>query len=205
MATLTLRPSADSSLGHTCSSGSVGYALIDDSSADGDSTYIYQSLTSRTSSTKQSIFTFPEISVIGIPSSVKLVISAKDSDSNVTSALTANLQQAGVTVASISQSSLSTSYTEYSGTGELSSFDALTLQLVTTGHKSSTKDDDGYIRITQVYAEVTYTNVDDYGLYLKQSGAWTKVKGIYKKSGGIWTLQSSASDLSADINYVKMN
>jgi hypothetical protein len=41
MATLTLRPSADSSLGHTCSSGSAGYALIDDSSADGDSTYIY--------------------------------------------------------------------------------------------------------------------------------------------------------------------
>lgn len=205
MATLTLRPSADSSLGHTCSSGSAGYALIDDSSADGDSTYIYQSLTSRTSSTHQSVFTFPEISVIGIPSSVKLVVSAKDSDDNVTSSLTANLQQAGVTVASISQSSLSTSYTVYSGTGTLSSFDALTLQLVTTGKKSSTKDDDGYIRITQAYVEITYTEVGDYGLYLKQSGTWTKVKGVYKKSAGIWTLQASASDLSTDTNYVKMN
>ena len=42
MATLILRPINDRSLKHSCSSGSSGYAMISESSADDDSTYIYQ-------------------------------------------------------------------------------------------------------------------------------------------------------------------
>ena len=45
MATLILRPINDRSLKHSCSSGSSGYAMISESSADDDSTYIYQSVT----------------------------------------------------------------------------------------------------------------------------------------------------------------
>ena len=40
MATLILRPVSDESLNHSCNSGSSGYSLISDSSADDDYTYI---------------------------------------------------------------------------------------------------------------------------------------------------------------------
>jgi len=38
--TITFRPSADVSLNHTCSTGSAGYSLIADATADDNSTYI---------------------------------------------------------------------------------------------------------------------------------------------------------------------
>ena len=40
MASLILRPTSDISLGHTCSSGSSGYAMLDEETADDGSTYI---------------------------------------------------------------------------------------------------------------------------------------------------------------------
>ena len=57
MATLILRPISDRSLKHSCSSGSSGYAMISESSADDDSTYVYQTVSSRTSNSETSSFT----------------------------------------------------------------------------------------------------------------------------------------------------
>lgn len=50
MATLILRPISDRSLKHSCSSGSSGYAMISESTADDDSTYVYQTVSRSTSS-----------------------------------------------------------------------------------------------------------------------------------------------------------
>ena len=57
MATLILRPVSDESLNHSCNSGSSGYSLISESSADDDSTYIYQKVSSTSSASVTSSFT----------------------------------------------------------------------------------------------------------------------------------------------------
>ena len=57
MATLILRPVRDESIGHSYSSGDVGYAMISESSADDDSTYIYQTVSSTSSASVTSSFT----------------------------------------------------------------------------------------------------------------------------------------------------
>lgn len=53
--TLTIYPIQDVTLNHSCSSGSTGYNLINNATSDSDSSYIYQSV-STSSSTKISTF-----------------------------------------------------------------------------------------------------------------------------------------------------
>lgn len=90
MATLILRPASDSSLRHSCSSGSSGYSLINESTSDSDSTYIYQTISSTSSETMNSTFGLSESSLSNIKvTSAKIVMVAKDSDSNVTSSASA--------------------------------------------------------------------------------------------------------------------
>jgi hypothetical protein len=55
-----LRPSADKgTLGHTCSTGSSGYSLINEEAHDSDNGYVYHRC-SYTSSSKSSTFLFGE-------------------------------------------------------------------------------------------------------------------------------------------------
>lgn len=72
-----LRPTADISLGHTCSTGSSGYAMIDEEEADDASTYIGQSTSSTSTVTKTSKFKLTgEVPSLldGVIESAKLVI-----------------------------------------------------------------------------------------------------------------------------------
>lgn len=159
MASVILRPISDSSIGHSKSSGSNGYALINEATSDGDGTYIYQSLTSTSSSTVTSTF---GLDTSAIPTGVKInsisvSVTARDSDSNVSSSVTANVKRNGTTIATASNSELGTSYAAYTGSGTTSSVGSLTLEISTTGKKSASKDDDGYIRVTQAFITVDYT------------------------------------------------
>ena len=219
MATLTLRPVSDTLLQHTCSSGSNGYSMISETSSDGDSTYIYQSLTSTTSSSLSSTFS------LGKPFSTskynvtaaRLHFYARDSDNNVTSSASVAFDINGSGAYTVSASSLSTSYADYNSTnsnfvtainellnnGETPTINAT---LKTTGQKFSGNKSDGYIRVTQIYIELDYEEkVDEnVSIYIKENGTWNKYDEVYKKVDGVWVLQSDLlSVFDTDIKYIK--
>ena len=212
MATLILRPINDRSLKHSCSSGSSGYAMISESSADDDSTYIYQSVTDRISTSKTSSFTLGGTMPSGRFKITKATLYVRGRS-------TGEYTYSGTYKLSIDSSassmSLSTSYQTSSSTGVATSlinntytssnFPSLSVAITTTGKKSSTKDDDFQIRVTQVYLQLEYEEIVE-DIYIKENGNWNKYSAVYKKENGIWVLQSNlASIFDANTNYVRGN
>ena len=212
MATLILRPISDRSLKHSCSSGSNGYAMISESSADDDSTYVYQTVSSRTSTSETSSFTLGGTMPSGRFKITKATLYVRGRS-------TGEYTYSGTYKLSIDSSassmSLSTSYQTSSSTGVATSlinntytssnFPSLSVTITTTGKKSSTKDDDFQIRVTQVYLELEYKEVVE-DIYIKENGNWNKYSAVYKKENGIWVLQSNlASIFDANTNYVRGN
>lgn len=196
MATLILRPVSDESLGHRCSSGSSGYAMISESSSDDDSTYIYQTVSSTSSASVTSSFTLGGTMPSGSfkITGATLYVRGKSS---------ANYTYSGTYQLSIDSSassmSLSTSYQTSSNTRVAtnlinntytsSNFPSLSVTIVTTGRKSQSKDSSFQIRITQVYLELKYEEIveEPSAYYTKINGSWKKIITIYKKIDGVWT------------------
>ena len=212
MATLILRPISDRSLRHSCSSGSSGYAMISESSADDDSTYIYQSVTDRTSTSETSSFTLGGTMPSGRFKITKATLYVRGRS-------TGEYTYSGTYKLSIDSSassmSLSTSYQTSSSTGVATSlinntytssnFPSLSVAITTTGKKSSTKDDDFQIRVTQVYLQLEYEEIVE-DIYIKENGNWNKYSAVYKKENGIWVLQSNLTSIfDANTNYVRGN
>ena len=213
MATFILRPSSEPSRAHSCSSGSNGYALISESTADDDSTYIYQDVTGTSDATKASTFNLSGT----LPSGSFKVTGAT---LYVRARSTGSGSYSGTYKLSIDSSnsnmSLGTSYQTSSNTGAAASlknntytssdFPSLSVGVTTVGKKSQSKDDNYQIRITQVYLEVTYEPVETNALYIKQNGSWVKYSQAYKKVNGAWVLQSDLTSVfSQNTNYVKGN
>jgi hypothetical protein len=215
MATLILRPSNDESLGHSCSSGSSGYAMISESSADDDSTYIYQSISGTSSASATSKFkltgTMPSGSfkITG----AKLYVRGRSSGSGTYS----GTYKLSIDTSS-SNLSLSTSYQNSSNTSAASSlinntytssnFPSISVEITTKGNKSSSKDSNFNIRITQAYLELTYEEIveETDALYIKQNNSWVKYSQVYKKINGSWVLQSDLTSVfNQNTNYVKGN
>lgn len=113
--TLRIYPIQDITLHHTCNNGSTGYNLINNVTSDGDSSYIYQSVTT-TSSTKTSTFKCGDNSVtskiylISIESTVvcRNYTSYKNNVS-FTSSVTTGVSINGGTVKTASQHSMNQS------------------------------------------------------------------------------------------------
>ena len=157
MATLILRPVSDKSLNHSCNSGSSGYSLISESSADDDSTYIYQTVSSTSSASATSSFTLGGT----IPSGSFKITGAT---LYVRGRSSANYTYSGTYQLSIDSSassmSLSTSYQTSSNTGVATSlinntytslnFPSLSVTITTAGKKSSSKNSNFQIRVTQI-------------------------------------------------------
>ena len=169
MASVILRPSSDIQLGHQCSTGSNGYALINEETCDDDGTYIYKAITSTSEAQTFSKFGFDTSS---IPADAKInsitwTYTSRDSDDKISSGSYAILTRNGTAIqhAQISgpSSGLSTTYVTkvYKSTEALDSLGELVLQLSSGGSKASSKDDDGYVRITQAYIEIDYTEVSN--------------------------------------------
>lgn len=59
------------------------------------------------------------------------------------------------------------------------------------GSKDSSKNDNFQNRITQVYLEVTYEDIetDSAPLYVKRDGAYARAAKVYKKVDGVWVQQ----------------
>lgn len=222
MATVILRPTVDDSLKHLCSSGSSGYAMLSEVSADGDSTYVYQSISGTSSETAGSRFKCGGAGVGKIKiSSVTLTVNAKTTKGNtsdtakITYWLTSNTTAAG----GVGQSVLTTSYSDFTKTYSDSdlniadkvfdSFDAANFlaSVLTAGAKNSKKNDDFQNRVTQIYLTVEYTPVSDTtttGIYLKQNGAYTQAQAAYKKVNGVWTTtDKTAIDTTKNYRLIK--
>ena len=215
MATLILRPVSDESLNHSCNSGSSGYSLISESSADDDSTYIYQTVSSTSSASVTSSFALGGTMPSGLFKITGATLYVRGRSS-------ANYTYSGTYQLSIDSSassmSLSTSYQTSSNTGVATSlinntytslnFPSLSVTITTAGNKSSSKNSNFQIRITQIYLELEYEEIvgDNSIIYIKESGNWNNYSAVYKKENGVWALQSDlVSIFGTNINYVKGN
>ena len=215
MATLILRPVSDESLGHRCSSGSSGYAMISESSSDDDSTYIYQTVSSTSSASVTSSFTLGGTMPSGSfkITGATLYIRGKSSTNHTYS----GTYQLSID-SSASSMSLSTSYQTSSNTRVAtnlinntytsSNFPSLSVTITTAGNTSSIKNSNFQIRITQIYLELEYEEIveDNSIIYIKESGNWNKYSTVYKKENGVWVIQSDlVSIFDTNTNYVKGN
>ena len=214
MATLILRPARDESIGHAYSSGDIGYAMISESSADDDSTYIYQTVSSTSSASVTSSFTLGGTMPSGSFKITGATLYVRGRSS-------ANYTYSGTYKLSIDSSassmSLSTSYqTSSSGvatslinnTYTSSNFPSLSVTITTAGKKSSSKNSNFQIRVTQIYLELEYEEIieDNSIIYIKESGNWNNYSAVYKKENGVWAIQSDlVSIFDTNINYVKGN
>lgn len=211
MATIILRPVSDISLGHTCSSGSSGYALINESTADDDATYIYQSISSTSSSSKTSSFKISGSSSKKIKiTSAKVVVRACHNTSKSSDIRSLNFKFGiGGKTSSAKTVTLGTSFANTTQTYTASdlgitntvydSFDAanINISLTSSGALDRSKNSSFQIRITQVYVEITYDEIVDTGtgLYIKNNNQYSEVKAVYKKINGTYVKQTNISSL----------
>lgn len=211
MATLILRPVSDESLNHSCNSGSSGYSLISESSADDDSTYIYQTVSSTSSASVTSSFTLGGTMPSGLFKITGATLYVRGRSS-------ADYTYSGTYQLSIDSSassmSLSTSYQTSSNTGVATSlinntytssnFPPLSVTITTAGKKSQNKNSSFQIRITQIYLELEYEEIieDSSAYYVKVDGRWRKVLTAYRKVNGAWEEFDYTYDDSLQLKYL---
>lgn len=221
MATIVLRPVSDVNIGHSLSSGQNAYSLVNESTQDGDSTYIYQYIQSTSSSTATSTFNVGGFDSTKINVTKCMLYLTAKSTSGSNSKINVVINANGTTM-SAGASTLSSSYTVKSMncTSVLDSINSqlssgkipnISLQIQTSGQKQSSKDDSFQIRLTQVYLEITYDIIDDggeerTGLYVKSYERYVPVKAVWKKINNEYVKQTDLSALlSTNIRYIKLN
>lgn len=176
--TLTFIPNADISLNHSRSSGSYGYSLL--TSEDDDSTYIYQTLSSTSSTSMTSVFTlgvsgtmpdsYIQITAARLYSRAR--IGANDESGSYHCYFAAGTTAGGSDTNASTYQSLSSSYSTANSTSSTlvdsinslitkDEFPTLSVKVTTTGTKSSSKNaSNGFVRVTQVYLELDYEEVE---------------------------------------------
>lgn len=175
--TLIFRPSADVSVNHTRSSGSTGYSLIADVNADDNSTYISQTLSSTSSTSMSSTFTLTSSNELPPYNykitAVRLYSRAMGASNNGSGSyacyFAAGTAAGGSSNNAATSGNTTSSYTTLnSESSELltainneleltQEFPVISVKVTTTGTKSSDKNaSNGYIRVTQIYAEFDY-------------------------------------------------
>lgn len=211
MATLILRPVSDESLNHSCNSGTSGYSLISESSADDDSTYVYQTVSSTSSASVTSSFTLGGTMPNGSFKITRATLYVRGRSS-------ADYTYSGTYQLSIDSSassmSLSTSYQTSSSTGVATSlinntytssnFPSLSVTITTAGKKSQNKNSNFQIRVTQIYLELEYEEIieDPSAYYVKVDGRWRKVLTAYRKVNGVWEEFDYTYDDSLQLKYL---
>lgn len=174
MATLILRPSRDLSVEHDKSTGSNGYSLISESTADGDSTYISgkNSGNSYTSHTSKFVVSGTKPSGAFRITGITATINAKhDGDSANNGYAKVNAKVTMLNGSGLSQQSseqdVNTSYADRTFTFipstlgvanvDLVSLDNLfSLEVITRSKPKSTSYKNYNVRVTQAYITITY-------------------------------------------------
>lgn len=168
MATVTLRPAADSSLSHSTSSSSSGYLLINDVTADDNTSYIYQSITSTSNRSVTSSFTLNQQSLLNLNiEAITFYVRAMCTESSGQTAKIA-FTCAGKTKSGTTLSNSYSTYTLILSASDLGltstingkvNLNPITFSITTTGSKGSSKRDDFDIRVTQAYLVIRYTPI----------------------------------------------
>lgn len=191
--TVILRPTSDGSIAHTLSAGTNGYLLVNETTSDGDSSYIYQTLNSTSTASKSSNFVFAH----NIPSGAKIKsitmhVLARNAGNGETANLSGSVVINGTTYQVISNTTLSSSYTDKNGTASTDVIaGVISATITSSGSMSSSKGASaGYARITQVYIEVTYEEPEP-KLFIQVNARPQQVQKVLKKINGSWVVQSS--------------
>jgi len=174
MPTVILRPSHDITLNHDTSSGSNGYSLVNESTADGDSTYISGKNSGNSYKAHRSSFSvsgaIPKTAVR--VTGISVTINARhdgDSANNGYAKVRAKIAMtngSGLSQES-SEQNVTTSYANYSFSFSTSTLgldatdvpsleNLFTVELVTNSKPKSTSYKNYSVRITQAYVTVTY-------------------------------------------------
>ena len=168
MAVVNLRPIGDITLEHKCSSGSNGYTLINEVTCDNDGTYIYQNFTSTSTSTATSSFHLEDSPKNILISNAQICFQRRNTTSNSNKVIFSVVLKQGNTV--LFSDSFSASPTRDYGQNNphfedqlsgVTSLSDLSLEITTSGSKSSSKNDDFQIRISQVYVHLVYTEASN--------------------------------------------
>jgi hypothetical protein len=168
MAVVNLRPIGDITLEHKCSSGSNGYALINEVTCDNDGTYIYQDFTSTSTSTATSSFHLEDSPKNILISNAQICFKRRNTTANSNKVtFSVVLKQRNTTLFSGSFSASSTDdYSQNAPHFEdqlsgITSLSDLSLEITTSSSKSASKNDDFQIRISQVYVHLVYTEASN--------------------------------------------
>ena len=220
--TLILRPSADKSCQHKASSGSACFAMLRESPADDDSTYIYQKIDSTAEQTAASTITLSGKALLGkvTVKSVTLFHRARISRNGEIAECKCTFSVPGGPTLGITTGNLSSGYSNAS-VKNITMVDALNQHIAqggelptelecvisTKGYKESSKSTNGYIRITQIYAMIDYEVEVRDTFYLFIGGAWKKLSGttVWKKQNGIWVQEDSKKLFKPGVKYRKGN
>ena len=168
MAVVNLRPIGDITLEHKCSSGSNGYTLINEVTCDNDGTYIYQNFTSTSTSTATSSFHLEDSPKNISISNAQICFQRRNTTSKSNNVIFSVVLKQGNTV--LFSDSFSASPTKDYGQNNphfedqlsgVTSLSDLSLEITTSGSKSSSKNDDFQIRISQVYVHLVYTEASN--------------------------------------------
>ena len=173
--------------------------MVNETVADNDSTYIYQTISNTSSEYLDSRFVFgSDGSYTGkfTVNSVTLTVTARTTTRHNKDVSHISYWVAGGT----QQSDVTKDYTSFSisySAAELgiaanqvyNSFDEGDFEATvqTAGLKSDDKNDDFQIRVTQLYLTIDYNPLPSY-LYIKYDDAWRPC-APYKKINGVWTQQ----------------
>ena len=175
--TLIFRPSQDVNVAHSLNTGSEAYRLLAERTADDNSTYIYQTLSSTSSTSVSSVFVFTvdgslpfyDYKITAVRLYARGVIGNNGETGSAVCYFAAGSMSGGSSTDASVSGDLSTSYATGSATSDSlvsdinnyietnREFPIISAKVTTTGTKSSSKNaSDGYIRITQIYAEFDY-------------------------------------------------
>ena len=168
---LILRPVSDTTLGHTCSSGTSGYSMISETASDDDTTYIAQQITQTTDQTATSTFklsaTMPsgEFKITGATIKVRGK-SASNSTYSGTYQLSTDASASAITLSETAYESTFDSNVCSSLIGNTytsSTFPEISVTITTTGKMNQNKAGQANpeIRITQVYLQLEYEAIVD--------------------------------------------
>lgn len=221
MGTFRIKPTSDKNLNHNASSGSNGYSLISEDVADGDSTYIYQTISSNSSASISSRFNLsgvlPKTNIC--ITSAKLSLTAR-SDGDVGGQSCVGEVRIGDNLQSFQKTGDWGSYTESSAEMNQTLIDAINnsiksnktlptieLQITTAGALNNWKSDNGTIRLTQTYIEVTYEETESRsGAYIKIAGTYQEAKDVYQKQNGTYIkITDPSTILNTTIRYINGN
>ena len=201
------RPTQDVSVGHSISSGNSAWAMIDEDTADDDSTYLQQSISSEDEAsvtTKVKMTTDNPIPYGAVISSVKCYIrggpNPTTSSSKAACYISASYVYTNDTSANSTYSSgnireQSNSYETFeTSISSQVAPDAINAEITTRGKTGKTGSYS--VRVTQVYVVVQWEYTPT--IFFKRNGLWQDPE-VYQKQNGVW-VRVSGKNITIDKN-----